>query len=286
MASPLPSAKRRKLDATTTLTKPFVSPMRGPKPGTPLNPNPSKANVLSQPYLPSTLAHTINPASSKTLLSIPKTQNAAPAKATPARKTLPQPRSTTKPTDPDLQAAQKAVTSLEFQIRKQQNDIDTLLQARRLRTSSTDADLSALIDKWRETAQAVAEELFGSVKERVQRMGGVAAWREMEKNKYDRSRGFAQPVQEESDDADCEFDEEGEELPEVEQEYRRKMKRQAKREMLEAADVPEEPVEEAGEREGKVWQEEGRDDDVSWCGWGDGVAGEANVFIRRRLRWI
>lgn len=105
------------------------------------------------------------------------------------------------------------------------------------------------------------------MKERVCRMGGVAAWRETEKQKYNRAHGlgeFAQQEEEVEDhDADCEFDSEGEELPEDEQEYRKKMKRQALEELREAADEPDEPEIDPSAHKGQVWQEAGQDDDVS-----------------------
>jgi hypothetical protein len=146
-----------------------------------------------------------------------------------------------------------------------QKNIDTIRQAKQISISSQDAELEGLIDKWRQSSQAVAEEIFGTVKERVCRMGGVAAWREMEKRKHDRHRNFAEhePLNEADDDADCEFDSQGEELSEAEQEYRKKAKRQAKQEMMDAADI-ENPTElDASEQEVKVWQEDGAEDDVS-----------------------
>jgi hypothetical protein len=76
-------------------------------------------------------------------------------------------------------------------------------------------------------------------------MGGVAAWRDMERAKRDRMNGWAQEDAncQVDDDADCEFDEDGEELPEDEQEYRKGLKRKAREEAREAADEPD-PAEE------------------------------------------
>lgn len=56
-----------------------------------------------------------------------------------------------------------------------------LTQAQTLATSTKDDDLIALIDKWRTTSRAAAEELFGVTRDRVNRMGGVGAWQEREK---------------------------------------------------------------------------------------------------------
>lgn len=269
MSSPL-SIKRRKLnDATAKLKKPFVSPMRSKKsvqPPTNTPPRDTSNNVNSAypAYIPSTLAHTIN---AEYLISKDKPQiAAAKTSATPLRKQHASAFSTQKKrkTDPEEQAAQKGITALESQIRRIQNELDAYKQAEALANSTTDADLAELKEKWRLASQSAAEELFGSVKERVCRMGGAAAWREMEQKKHERANGmgeFAEPA-EVDDDADCEFDSDGEELPEDEQEYRKKMKRQAKQEAMEAMDEPDKPMEDMRPKD-KVWQEDGKDDDVS-----------------------
>lgn len=157
---------------------------------------------------------------------------------------------------------QKEITSLELQIKAVRNDIDALNQAAKY-TSESDNDLEELAVKWKLAAQAAAEEIFGSVKERVNRMGGVEAWRDSEKQKYERSNGigeFAEPEVE--NDADCEFDSQGEELPQDEQEYRKKEKRRLKQEAMEAADIDERVVEDdTGPKQ--VWQQTGNGDDVS-----------------------
>lgn len=266
MSSPL-TAKRRKInESTDTLKKPFVSPFRTAGSNrTPLKQNTNKANIAQQPYLPSTLAHTksqefdsVRAVASSGLRATQSTPRQKPA--------LPQ-WSSKKNTDPEELATEREVSLLERKIKREQNDLDTLQQAQKLSTSTKDAELEELIQKWRIVSQAVAEELFGYVKERVNRMGGVAAWREMEKRKYARTHGMGEFAQEEpqEDDADCEFDSEGEELPEDEQEYRKKMKRQAKQEAMDAADIPEKPEEDAGQQKTMAWEEAGQEDDVSWA---------------------
>lgn len=266
MASPPMTAKRRRLNnASNTLSKPFVSPLKTAD--ALKTPSKSKRSDViatsNQSYVPSTLAHTINAASA---IPPPKPQSTRPAitpvRSNPVRKYA---YSTpfAKRSDPAEQAVQKEITSLELQIRAVRNDIDALNQAAKYTSDSTDNDLEELAVKWKLASQAAAEEIFGSVKERVNRMGGVEAWRDSEKQKYERSNGigeFAEPEVE--DDADCEFDSQGEELPEDEQEYRKKEKRRLQREAMEAADVDERVVEdEAGPKQ--VWQQTGNDDDVS-----------------------
>lgn len=77
-----------------------------------------------------------------------------------------------------------------MQIKSVRNDIDALTQAAKYMSDSTDSDLEDLALKWKLASQAAAEEIFGSVKERVNRMGGVQAWRDSEKQKYERSNGM------------------------------------------------------------------------------------------------
>lgn len=266
MATTPMTAKRRRLNnASNTLNKPFVSPLKTAD----AHKTPSKnrrSDVITTsnpPYVPSTLAHTINAVGTA---PPPKPQSTRPAitpvRSNPVRKYA---YSTpfAKRADPAEQAVQKEITSLELQIKAVRNDIDALNQAAKY-TSECDNDLEELAVKWKLAAQAAAEEIFGSVKERVNRMGGVEAWRDSEKQKYERSNGigeFAEPEVE--DDADCEFDSQGEELPEEEQEYRKREKRRLKQEAMEAADIDERVVEdEAGPKH--VWQQTGNGDDVSF----------------------
>ena len=271
MASP-PTAKRRRLNnATNTLTRPFVSPLKS---ADSINANntttPTKSRLggvavdNKTPYIPSTLAYTINAATSRTPY---KPQSNLASARTPVRSnSVRRPAYSTpfaKRLDPAEQTLQKDITAIELQIKSVRNDIDLLNQAAKYSSDATDHDLEELSVKWKLASQSAAEEIFGTVKERVNRMGGVQAWRDSEKQKYERSNGmgeFAEPEVE--DDADCEFDSQGEELPEEEQKYRKKEKRRVRREADEAADV-DEPVAEDATGPTPVWQQGGGDDDVS-----------------------
>ncbi|KAM3425610.1 hypothetical protein BST61_g7557 [Cercospora zeina] len=230
MSSPL-SFKRRKLnDAADKLRKPSTADTRT------LAPYPRLAQPAS--------------ATSTTLATAQR------------RPVLPR-TSRSKDADPEERTAQRAILAVESQMRRVQNELDILKQAETLANSTTDADLEDLRDKWRLASQYAAEELFGTVKERVCRMGGVAAWREMEKKKHDRTHGlgdFAEP-EVVDDDADCEFDSQGEELPEDEQEYRKKLKQKARQEAMDAMDEPEKAMEQMGAKK-EVWQDPGKDDDT------------------------
>ncbi len=265
MSSPL-AAKRRKLNETTrTLARPFVSPLKLSKSDTaPLKPAHNAANLHA--YRPSTLAHTTNISTSPD--DQPKASTYSiktPVRPAPIRKTAAFTTSTGRGRDPAEVAAQRAVTALELQIRNVRNEIDTLNQAADLNSSTTDAELEEVTQKWRIATQTAAEELFGTVKERVCRMGGVQAWKDSEKQKVEkRNEWSSRDEGAEDDDADCEFDENGEELPEEEADYRKKEKARMRQEAKDAMEDESGAMEaEMVEREKKVWQEEGKDDDVS-----------------------
>ena len=67
------------------------------------------------------------------------------------------------------------------------SEIQILTQAHALATSTKDDNLQVLIDRWRIASRAAAEELFGSTRDRVNRMGGVGAWKEREKEAKERT---------------------------------------------------------------------------------------------------
>jgi Swi5-dependent recombination DNA repair protein 1 len=66
------------------------------------------------------------------------------------------------------------------------NEMQILSQAHTLATTTKDDDLVLLIDKWRTVSRAVAEELFATTRDKVNRMGGVGAWKAREKEGKDR----------------------------------------------------------------------------------------------------
>ncbi|OQO11815.1 hypothetical protein B0A48_03542 [Cryoendolithus antarcticus] len=258
MFSPAP-AKRRKFN------KPFVSPFKHAKDSirAPLQPTHNAAN---RPYTPSTLAHTISYTADPVTeaKSTPRTAVATPVRPPATRPAArPTPSFTTKRTDPAELALQKSLTTLELRIKTIKTDIDTLTTAAKY-LATPDTELEDLTLKWRLASQAAAEELFGSVKERVQKMGGVEAWRESEKGRFERANGLGEwkEAAPEEDDGDCEFDSQGEELPEEEVEWRKKEKRRCRREREDAADVDERCQDDSGgDGRKEVWMEGGGDDD-------------------------
>ncbi|ORY16580.1 hypothetical protein BCR34DRAFT_556863 [Clohesyomyces aquaticus] len=176
---PTPHTKRRRLnDASKTLHKPFKSPFRTPLKPSPQSDLPSSDDPLD-PIAPETLTQPpptkgksvtstvpTKPPHAITLLTTPKST----PKATPSR---PTPTTTHQKT-----RTSPAITRELIALRA---DIQILSQAHTLATSSKDADLNVLAEKWRTASRAAAEELFAGTRDRVNRMGGVGAWRERER---------------------------------------------------------------------------------------------------------
>nr|POF17090.1 hypothetical protein CFP56_57905 [Quercus suber] len=222
--------KRRRLNPSTghtnnaALSRPFVSPVRrdgavaaaGPKQPSTANISPARAPTASKQQPGDIIA----------------TKTRCPPGFKPA---------SNKP-DPSLATHQASLRALERDLAATRTQLDTLRQAERLRSTSSnahaDADLTALRRKWVRVAQDAAEEVFGESKERVMRMGGVRAWKQGEEMRQQQPwGGEGGGGEEEEDDGDCEFDSQGEELPEDEQAWRKKEKARVKRERREAADI-------------------------------------------------
>ncbi|KAJ4366117.1 hypothetical protein N0V83_007752 [Neocucurbitaria cava] len=196
-----PQAKRRRLnEAAKTLHKPFKSPFRTPlhtsigsdppssdppELHTPALIVPRDAGLVGtgivQPVVNAVPSErppvTPAPAESRSL----KHFVSRPNLSTPARVTSK--KSATKP-------------SLTRDIVQLRSDIQILTQAQSLATSTKDDDLVVLIDKWRTASRAVAEELFASTRDRVNRMGGVGAWKEREQESKDRQKKWDQEERE------------------------------------------------------------------------------------------
>jgi Swi5-dependent recombination DNA repair protein 1 len=201
-----PTAKRRRLnDATNTLKKPFKSPFR----------TPLKASIGDDP--PSSdppELHTPAPAASNSttitgsatfpvqLANDGEQQPAtvAPSKQPPATPAPSKTRSS-KPlvSRPNLHTPSRVFPkkipskpSLAREIMELRNEITMLKQAQSLATSTQDDDLVQLVDRWRTASRSVAEELFGSTRDRVNRMGGVGAWKERENESKERQMKWDQ----------------------------------------------------------------------------------------------
>ena len=105
-------------------------------------------------------------------------------------------------------------------------------------------ELEALIVKWKSASREAAEEIFGGVKDRVNRMGGVGAWREREREAKKRLSAWDEEPPKREGDGDEEDGKAREEMKSTEEEL----------EGMGEGDKREEGV--------KPAVEEGNDDDV------------------------
>ena len=181
MTSDQRSNKRRRLDGASTLSKPFKSPLRKPvligessqhPPSTPLSAAVPRSKDISASFLTPCDNKTqgvpsLSPETSPVLRQ-PKTG----IRCDPSRSSL---------SDPEILDLQKQQRSLQSRLTHLRAEINTAKQALRIESSMKDAELEALIIKWRVISQEAADEVFASAQERVARMGGMAAWRERSK---------------------------------------------------------------------------------------------------------
>jgi len=163
---------------------------------------------------------------------------------------------------------------LELHIAATRTEIDELNTALRLLRGTRDPELEALIIKWRGAARAACEELFAGVKDKVNRMGGVGAWREKERAIVDRRAAWAEEdrraateivSEEEDDDDDGDNEEGGDAESNAEKKMKREERRQARREMREAQAYEVSEYDRAAEEESKGKDSRfdvGQDDDV------------------------
>ena len=163
MSQDIPPSKRRRLGASAALSKPFKSPFRSiPTPSSnSLTPNAASANPSphdTRPTLPQYPSNDIKGQkrnSSGSLLPISNPE-----------------------IDPETSGLLLQKAFLRTQVTNLRAMLDGAKQALRIQRSGKDTELEALIIKWRFISQAAADEVFIGAKERVDRMGGVTAWRQ------------------------------------------------------------------------------------------------------------
>jgi hypothetical protein len=192
-------AKRRKLDeSSSTLSKPFKSPMR-----VGLNSQNHQINHQEQ-TVPDQRAkvklHQANPYANVTDVHDNSLRQSTaepprpPSSSSPICK--PPPRLSSSPRgpakDPEYLSLQKQHSALVLQLSKLRQALDTAQQALKIQSSNTDVELELVIVKWQRISRDAAEELFTDAKDRVNRMGGVGAWRE--RNQKQTQRWDEEPV--------------------------------------------------------------------------------------------
>jgi Swi5-dependent recombination DNA repair protein 1 len=177
-----PAAKRRRIDAASqTLSKPFRSPFKTPyKSPVKAPPSQDSATTTTQTNTPLMAKNTdslLSNLAKAPRLPVPSTSFATPNRS-PHAKTFSSPVQTAAlNADPDIAPLLRAQRELEKQLREVKEELDTAEQARKIETESAkkdpdgeiDGELLELIEKWKAASRQAAEELFGKVRDRVNR---------------------------------------------------------------------------------------------------------------------
>ena len=193
--------KRKRLDQTaSSLNKPFRSPLRvdGNRSSSTFEQQTPSSRAIASSNLPaldpsdhiaaalptSSPVHATNP-----VPSTPSSQS-SPAKSTSPpcgtesglpHLTLSKPftsRGANSSKSPEYLALQSQHTRLLTELSQVKKTLDLTEQALKIESSNQDPELEAEITKWRGVAREAAEELFSVSKDKVNRMGGLAAWKE------------------------------------------------------------------------------------------------------------
>lgn len=119
--------------------------------------------------------------------------------------------------DLDIASLLRAQRELENQLRGVKEELETAEQARKIERDSRkndpdgeiDAELIELVEKWRAASRQAAEELFGKVLDRVNRMGGPRAWKEQQKKQQEFQNSWDQEDQQAINAGGSDDDDEG-----------------------------------------------------------------------------
>jgi Swi5-dependent recombination DNA repair protein 1 len=171
-----PAAKRRRIDAASnTLSKPFRSPFK-----TPFK-SPLKTQLANSKQSSTTLSPQSTAVLSEKTPNLPSllaTSTITPGRVSRAKKTFSSPVATAVLNgDPDIAPLLRAQKELEKQLRDLNEELETTEQARKIERESKkqdhdgdiDGELVELIERWRGASRQAAEELFGKVRDRVNR---------------------------------------------------------------------------------------------------------------------
>ena len=179
--SPMQSSKRRRLDSVShTLSQPFKSPFK-----TSLKTNADTcANTHALPL--KTIPDDAETRTRLPLTSPPPRINPLQT-ITPLRRPLNVPRT---PLSSELLALQRKHTHLLNQLSAARASLETSIQALKIESSDRDTELEALILTWKAASRAAAEDVFAGARDKVNKMGGVNAMRDRERQKTEVAWGW------------------------------------------------------------------------------------------------
>lgn len=168
-----PTAKRRRLDnAAVALSRPFKSPL-------PKSAQRKEATDPNTPNATTTQSESAKEQQTPTHSYKPATSKSPHGSSLNFKTTSPE-------TDPEILSLRRKRLTLQAQLASLRAELDTAKQALRIESSSRDDELRALKLKWRGISQRAAEELFQTAKDKIERMGGVVAWKESERQRVKR----------------------------------------------------------------------------------------------------
>ncbi|QDS70962.1 hypothetical protein FKW77_007242 [Venturia effusa] len=169
------------------------------------NPNPPSASPLS--------AAPIGLSDDSPIPNIPRPSPFPPKlPSTPLKRPIPA-STYVKPAPPTSESLllTRQNRTLETAILRQKQDLDTLKQALAVLSSPKSQELENLAEKWRAASRLAAEELFAGARDKVNKMGGVGAWRERENERANFGKQWDEPPPTNDDDDDDDDEESSEE---------------------------------------------------------------------------
>ena len=89
---------------------------------------------------------------------------------------------------------------MERELYELRAEVEMMEQARKIERDGKMEELEGLVAKWTEASRAAAEEMFGVVRDRVNRMGGTRVWMDMQKKKRDWGNGGFDEPEKRADD--------------------------------------------------------------------------------------
>ena len=174
--SPTKPSKRRRLgNASHTLSQPFKSPFK----------TPLKNRIVTETHVTTT---TSSPTKENGKTKAPLSPPFSP-QSTPTITPLPPSQVRISPS-PELLSLQKQHTRLLNQLSASRSHLETSNQALKIESSNRDIELEALIFKWRAASRAAAEEVFAGARDKVNKMGGVGAMRDRERQSKQKPWGW------------------------------------------------------------------------------------------------
>jgi Swi5-dependent recombination DNA repair protein 1 len=179
-----PAAKRRRIDAASqTLSKPFRSPFKTPF-KSPMKTSASQDSTSTAeaqstvPLAPKNTNSLLSSFSKTPSLPAPSASFATPNRATRAKTFSSPVQAAALNADPAIAPLLRTQRELEKQLREVKEELDTAEQARKIEAESAkkdpsgeiDGELVELIEKWKAASRQAAEELFGKIRDRVNRL--------------------------------------------------------------------------------------------------------------------